>query len=226
MSNSGFGPGALGFFDELADDNSREFWASHLGVFEQEVKAPMATLLESLPEPYQPFRVFRMNRDLRFTKDKSPYKTQHSAISGAGGIDYYVHLDAGGLLAACGIYQMEPDQLERYRAAVDDTRAGRALERILAVLKDTGSADDLGGEALKSAPRGYPRDHPRIDLLRRKGVTTHRTLAGPTLADGAAVRAFVIEAFETAQPLRRWLVKHVGSAAMEGSRSAQQDVSR
>lgn len=208
----GFGPAALRFFDDLEEDNSREFWAAHLDTFEREVKVPMAALLGSLPEPYQPFRVFRMNRDLRFSKDKSPYKTQHSAVHGSGGIDYYVHLDGGGLLAGSGVYQMERDQLERYRAAVDDPRTGRSLERLLDDLGD-GTELGMGAEPLKTAPRGFGRDHPRIDLLRRRGLVAHQVLEGPSLADATTVRAFVVGLFQAAEPLNRWLRRHVGATA-------------
>ena len=132
---SGFRAAATRFFQDLEDDNSREFWLAHADTYEREVKQPMLALLESLPEKYQPFRLYRMNRDLRFTKDKSPYKTQQGAISEADRGDFYVHIDGRGLLVAAGAYQLEPDQLERYRVAVDDARKGRALERILADLE-------------------------------------------------------------------------------------------
>src|SRR5918992_1522715 len=134
-TTSGFSQQATRFFQDLEDDNSREFWNAHSDIYEREVKQPMAELLESLPERYQPFRMFRMNRDLRFTKDKSPYKTQQGAISHAGGRDYYLHHDGTDLLVAAGPYLMEPDQLDRYRAAVDDDRSGQALERLHADLQ-------------------------------------------------------------------------------------------
>ena len=212
MPRGGFRPTALRFFDELEEDNSKKFWTAHVDEFEREVKAPMAALLESLPQPYQPFRVFRMNRDLRFSADKSPYKLQHGATHESGGIDHYVHLDGGGLLAATGIYWMQRDQLVRYRAAVDDTRTGRALERILDQLAAADSVADLGLSPLKTAPRGYARDHPRIDLLRRKGVVAHRTLTGGALGDPEAARGFVVSLFEAAEPLNAWLRRHVGAA--------------
>ncbi len=211
-SSDGFSARTLSFFDELEENNTREFWAANLATFESRVKAPMAELLESLPTAYQPFRVFRMNRDVRFSKDKAPYKTQHGAIHEANGTDHYVHVDAGGLLAACGIYWMEPEQLQRYRAAVDDKRSGAALQRALDhVSAQSVSVENLGLPPLKTAPRGYPKDHPRIELLRRKGVIAHRTLTGPPLADRPAVRDFVVETFEICQPLVSWLRRHVGS---------------
>ena len=79
--NRGFGGQATRFFQNLEEDNSRDFWNAHKDTYEREVKQPMVELLESLPEKCQPFRLFRMNRDLRFTKDRSPYKTQQGAIS-------------------------------------------------------------------------------------------------------------------------------------------------
>src|ERR671912_1838459 len=196
---SGFRAEATQFFADLEDDNSREFWRANAEVFEREVKQPMLALLESLPERYQPFRLYRMNRDLRFTRDKSPYKTQQGALSEAEGGDYYLHVDGAGLLVAAGAYQLEPDQLERFRGAVDDARKGKALERILADLEQQEVATGMGMPALKTAPRGYAKDHPRINLLRRKGLVGSRTLTGTALRDGDGVRDFVVETF-TAWP--------------------------
>jgi uncharacterized protein (TIGR02453 family) len=210
---SGFSAAATRFFQDLEDDNSREFWLANADRYDREVKQPMLALLESLPERYQPFRLYRMNRDLRFTRDKSPYKTQQGAISEAEGSDYYLHLDGSGLLVAAGAYMMEPDQLERFRAAVDDGRKGRALERILADLQQQEIETAVGMPALKTAPRGYPKDHPRIDLLRRKGIVGSRSLTGAALRDGDGVRDFVVATFAACEPLVGWLAKHVGLPA-------------
>ena len=162
-----FTPKATKFFTGLERDNSKEYWTANKGVFESEVKEPMAALVESLPEQFGPFRIFRMNRDIRFSADKSPYKTQHGAAHEVDGTVYYVHLDAHGLMAACGAYMMAPDQLERYREAVAAERTGRALQNILDDLSEHGFEVGHGvSEPLKTAPRGYPKDHPRVDLLR------------------------------------------------------------
>jgi uncharacterized protein (TIGR02453 family) len=210
---SGFRAAATRFFQDLEDDNSREFWLANADRYHREVKQPMLALLESLPERYQPFRLYRMNRDLRFTRDKSPYKTQQGALSEAEGGDYYVHIDGSGLLVAAGAYQLEPDQLERYRAAVDDGRKGKALERILADLEQQELETAMGMPALKTAPRGYAKDHPRIGLLRRKGLVGSRTLTGTALRDGDDVRDFVVDTFTACEPLVAWLAKHVGAPA-------------
>ena len=169
---SGFSPAATEFFEDLEDQNTREFWLAHKDLFEREVREPMAALLDSLPEEYQPFKVFRMNRDIRFSPDKSPYKTMHGAAHGMPGAVHYLHLDASGLMVACGSYMMPPDELERYRQAVAADSSGEELAEILAELGRRRSVhlDPGGAEPLKTAPRGYPRDHPRASLLRQKGV--------------------------------------------------------
>ena len=207
----GFSVKATRFFEDLEDDNTREFWTAHKDVFDREVLRPLNALLESLPEQYQPFRVLRMHRDLRFSKDKSPYKTQQGAMHEADGTVHYLHIGADGLLVAAGLYQMETDQLERFRAAVDDNRAGRRLERLLAELPD-GSVQLFtdGVPPLKSAPRGYPKGHPRIDLLRQKGLIAHRRLNGAGLRRQESLREFVVGTFEACEPLVRWLTRHVG----------------
>jgi uncharacterized protein (TIGR02453 family) len=210
---SGFSAKATRFFQDLEENNSREFWHANADLYDREVKQPMVALLESLPDKYQPFRLYRMNRDLRFTKDKSPYKTQQGALSEAGGGDYYLHVDGAGLLVAAGAYMMEPDQLERYRAAVDDGRKGKALERILTELEQQDIETEMGMPALKSAPRGYAKDHPRIALLRRKGLVGSRSLTGTALRDGERVQTFVVETFAACEPLVAWLGKNVGAPA-------------
>jgi uncharacterized protein (TIGR02453 family) len=213
----GFGPEARSFFEGLENDNSKEYWTANKSVFEEAVKEPMAALVESLPEKYQPLKLFRMNRDIRFSADKSPYKTQHGAAHEAGGTVHYVHVDSGGLMAACGAYMMAPDQLERYRQAVADDTTGVELDSILHRLDQDGFEVGHGmGEALKTAPRGYPKDHPRVDLLRQKALSAHRRLtAASKLRSADAVREFVVETFEACEPLNNWIVTNIGRTTME-----------
>ena len=213
VQEGGFTAKATRFFAGLERDNSKDYWTANKVIFETEVKEPMAALVDSLPERFQPFKTFRMNRDIRFSPDKSPYKTQHGAAHETNGTVYYLHLDARGLMAACGAYMMMPDQLERYREAVADDKTGPQLERILNNLSERGI--DIGHgmtEPLKTAPRGYPKDHPRVDLLRQKAVSAHRGLSGAPLRDADAVRAFVVDTFDACGPLNDWITSNVGSA--------------
>ena len=213
-SVNGFSLAATQFFEDLEDQNTREFWLAHKDMFEREIREPMAALLDSLPEEYQPFKVFRMNRDVRFAADKSPYKTAHGAAHGVPGGVYYLHLDASGLMVACGSYMMPPDQLERYRQAVVDDSSGKELSEILAALRRRRSLSvgPGGAEPLKTAPRGFPRDHPRADLLRQKGLIAARTRVASELQNGVRLRAFVVETFQMCTDLTDWLRRHVGAS--------------
>jgi uncharacterized protein (TIGR02453 family) len=215
----GFTAKATKFFAGLERDNSKDYWTANKAVFESEIKEPMAALVDSLPERFQPFKIFRMNRDIRFSPDKSPYKTQHGAAHEIEGTVYYVHLDAQGLLAACGAYMMAPDQLERYREAVAADATGSALQDILRDLSQRGYEVGHGmTEPLKTAPRGYPKDHPRVDLLRQKAVSAHRRLPGPRVRDGATVRQFVVDTFDACEPLNDWIMSNIGSAQASSRR--------
>ena len=212
---SGFSLAATQFFEDLEDQNTREFWLTHKDVFEREVREPMAALLDSLPEEYQPFKIFRMNRDVRFSADKSPYKTAHGAAHGMPGAVCYLHLDASGLMVACGNYTMSQDELERYREAVAGDSSGAELSEVLAAL---GRRKSLrigpgGAEPLKTAPRGFPRDHPRADLLRQKGIIAARTRPPSDLQNGPRLRSFVLETFEMCADLIGWLRRYVGGSA-------------
>jgi uncharacterized protein (TIGR02453 family) len=212
---SGFRPAATHFFEDLEDQNTREFWLANKEVFDREVREPMAALLDSLPEEYQPFKVFRMNRDVRFSADKSPYKIMHGAAHGIPGAVHYLHLDASGLMVACGNYMMQSEELERYRLAVADDASGEELTEILAALRRRRSLEvgPGGPEPLKTVPRGYPRDHPRAALLRQKGLIAMRTRPASELQNGPRLRSFVLETFEMCSDLTDWLGRYVGGTS-------------
>jgi uncharacterized protein (TIGR02453 family) len=122
-------------------------------------------------------KVFRIHRDVRFSKDKAPYKTHiggYVALEGGGRgpsavAPLYLHLGAGERFAAAGHYLMDAPQLARFRAAVLDEGSGRALAAILAGLVRSGFVVG-SSETLKKVPRGIEPAHPRADLLRRKGL--------------------------------------------------------
>jgi uncharacterized protein (TIGR02453 family) len=160
-------------------------------------------------------RVFRQQRDLRFTPDKTPYKTRtYGVIHGTSvpGAGLYAQLSATGLYAGTGYYRLARDQLERYRAAVADDEAGPRLEAVAAAARDAGL--DVVGESLRTTPRGYPREHPRIELLRRRALIAGRARGG----DGGIGRADALDhvagAWRAAEPLNAWLDEHVGPSAL------------
>ncbi|GAC1506779.1 MAG: DUF2461 domain-containing protein [Ktedonobacteraceae bacterium] len=208
----GFPPEALTFFAGLEADNSRAYWQANKAQWEDKVRGPMVAYLEAFSQEFQPFHIFRPNRDVRFSKDKSPYKTQIGAVSeGKGGEVYYVHLSTWGLFAACGYYMFAKDQLERYRAAVDDERHGPKLEVIIQGLREKGSKVSPGGaEPLKTIPRGYPKEHPRAELLRWKGMIVSEEFGTPPwlYTDEAVGRVEAL--WRITEPLNAWLGTYVG----------------
>src|SRR5438132_8989100 len=169
MTFRGWPAEALEFFEELEADNSKPFWQRNKAVYETLVRAPMEELLAELEPEWGEGRIFRPYRDVRFSADKSPYKTSMAAVVGDG----YIQLTADGLGAGSGMWEMAPDQLERYRQAVSEDRTGSALVRIVAKARAAG-LEVTGHDVLKTTPKGYPKDHARIELLRYKGLITWR----------------------------------------------------
>jgi uncharacterized protein (TIGR02453 family) len=208
---SGFSQQAIDFYAELAVDNSKEFWQAHKAVYDGEVRDPMLALLDALEPEFGAGKVFRPYRDTRFSHDKTPYKTHQGAFVGISpGVGYYVQLDATGLLVGGGYHAHEPSQVERYRQSVDDDRTGTELERILAALDQ---ADfDIEGTQLKTKPRGYAADHPRIELLRYKEVMAIKPLGVPRWLGTTRTVDEVRDGWRAVRPLNEWVHKNVGAA--------------
>jgi len=209
----GFGDDALAFYDGLEADNSKTYWIDHQEVFERAVRGPMLALLADLEPEFGVAKVFRPHRDVRFSADKSPYKTQLGAVvhTGSGTPDgggLYVALSACGLFAGGGYYQLAKDQLERYRAAVIDDAAGRTLKRITDTL--AGAGLELSGQTLLRSPRGVDPNHPRIDLLRRKGLAAGIDLGAPDWLATPACRDQVAGVWRRLAPMLAWLAAQVG----------------
>ncbi len=211
MSFQGWPEEALDFYDGLEADNSKTYWLAHKHIYEASVLAPMAELLAELEPEHGEGRIFRPYRDVRFSRDKSPYKTAIGAHLGEG----YVQFSAAGLAAGNGMYGMAADQLEKYRSAVAADSSGAALEQAVAELRQHDIAVQ-GRDSLKTAPRGYQPDHPRIELLRHKGLVAWKEWpVEPWLATSAA-RDAVAGFLVASRPLGSWLTEHVGPSAEPG----------
>ncbi len=208
MAFRGWPAEALEFFEGLEADNTKTYWQRNKPVYERIVRAPMEELLAELEPEWGPARLFRPYRDVRFSADKSPYKTHIGAMVGDG----YVQLSADGLAAGSGMWEMAPDQLDRYRRAVDRDRTGRALARIVTAAREAG-LEVTGHGALKTAPRGYPKDHPRVELLRFKGIVTWRAWPAGAWLGTARAKERVVELFRLSVPLNEWLRANVGAPA-------------
>jgi uncharacterized protein (TIGR02453 family) len=209
MAFRGWPAEALEFFEGLEADNTKNYWQRNRQVYDTRVRAPMQELLDELAPEFGEGRIFRPYRDIRFSSNKSPYKTNIAATIGDG----YVQLDANGLGAGSGMWEMAPDQLERYRAAVSEGRSGGKLDDLVGKARSAG-LEVTGHEVLKTAPKGYPKDHSRIELLRYKGLITWREWpAAAWLGTGRAMDR-VVEFFRLSKPLNEWLRRHVGSSTL------------
>jgi uncharacterized protein (TIGR02453 family) len=201
---SGFGEGAVEFYDGLIVDNSKAYWVDQREIYESHVRGPMQALLTELEAEFGAGKVFRPYRDVRFSNDKTPYKSHCGATAGP----YYVQLGADGLMAAGGYYQMASDQVARFRAAVDDDRRGTDLEKRLAAAQAGGIT--VAGDMLKTRPRGVDLDHPRLELMRHKGLYGWRRWSPDDVLHEAGTVQRVAETWRTLRPLTEWLADHVG----------------
>lgn len=207
----GFPPEALDFWAGLEADNSKAYWTAHREAYRDHVRGPMEAFVAECAD-LGPFHIFRPHRDVRFSRDKTPYKTHIGAVTETeGGGLYYVQLSAAGLFAAAGYHQMARDQLERYREAVTGG-AGGELQAVVRELRAARYA--IGGEALKTAPRGYPKDHPRVALLRHKGLTMGRDFPPARWLHTRSALDRVRAVWAASAPLQAWLDRHVGPSRL------------
>jgi uncharacterized protein (TIGR02453 family) len=203
-------PAALEFLRELEANNEREWFKANRARYDGDLVVPATALAAELGHLGTP-HFFRPYNDTRFHA-RPPIKEQLGVAIGYGAAGgFYVELSLDGLLVAAGLHHPSSDQLDRFRAAIDDGRRARAFERAVAAASEAGL--QLSAPALKRAPRGYPPDHPRIDLLRRRELTVHcRHELEPWLHELRCTE-IVRSQLEAARPLVAWLAEHVGPAA-------------
>ncbi len=216
MAFTGFPPEAIEFYEQLGADNSKAFWADNKQRFEAHVKVPMTALTEALDD-HGPFKMFRPHNDLRFSKNKPPYKTHQGAYGESeAGSGYYMHLSADGLMAGSGYYFMGKDQLKRFRDAVVADATGEEIEALVAAAEQHRYEVGAIGE-LKTAPRGYDRDHPRIGLIRRKGLMLSKDFGAPTWLHTRQAEKKIRECWDGARDVCDWLDAHVGPSTLPPS---------
>ncbi|MDQ6712195.1 MAG: DUF2461 domain-containing protein [Candidatus Dormibacteraeota bacterium] len=202
---------ALQFFHGLKRDNSKAFFESHRQVYEEQVRQPMEGLLAEIERDVGPeveVKIFRLNRDLRFSPDKRPYKEHLGAyVSSARAVGLYLQFSNDGVYLAIGAHEMAPDQLTRFRDAVAG-KEGEKLARIVAALVKDGY--QVTEPSFKRVPTGYPADHPRGELLRCRGLMASRNWKpGPWLHTVEA-KERVRQAIKDSKALSGWLDAQVG----------------
>jgi uncharacterized protein (TIGR02453 family) len=206
----GWPPAALAWFDDLAANNSREWFHEHRATYDAAVRGPLELLLDEVRDEFGDGIVSRPNRDTRFSKDKTPYKLQiYARLPRADGAVFYVSLRSEGLFVGGGVYLPDRSRLATMRAAIADDRTGAELARIVEALEGQG-IELLEDGALKTAPKGYAVDHPRIRLLRLPHLAAGRLHPpGPWLHTRAALDR-VVDGWRAVCPLVDWVGDHLG----------------
>ena len=209
MEFTGFPIAALDFYDDLELDNTKSFWTAHRDVYEESVRAPMLALTAALAAEFGEAKVFRPYRDLRYAHrrsgDQVPYKNHQGAfVAAAPATGWYVEVGAPGVRIGAGFYEASSERLAAIRRAIDDPVAGARLEQVLAGLRRRGWT--VGGDRLKTSPRGWPADHPRIDLLRHRSLTVGRSYGFDERIHTRGLLADVRRDWRAARPLVEWVV--------------------
>jgi uncharacterized protein (TIGR02453 family) len=202
VSEAYFDDELAGFFAGLRRNNSKEWFDAHRDEWERVVRIPIERLLEEAEKQYGPGKVLRPNRDVRFSRDKSPYRTSAAMVAGL----MYLRASDEGLELGGGLYQPTREQLSTARTVIDERpHAAAALEEILDDLEGQGYT--ITGPSLRTAPKGFARDHPRIALLRLQSFAALRQL--PL----SASRETIASTWDETQPLIRWIRKWVDGGA-------------
>jgi uncharacterized protein (TIGR02453 family) len=202
----GFPVAALDFYDDLEVDNTKSFWEANKATYDEKVRAPMVALTTALAPEFGEAKVFRPYRDVRFAKDKTPYKTHQGAFVGVGAATgWYVEVAAPGVRVGGGVYEMGGERLAAMRDAMADDKQGKVLQRILRDLERGGF--EVAGERLKTAPRGYEKDHPRIELLRMKTVLGMKSYGFEPFIHTAELLDRVREDWRRLRPLVSWIAE-------------------
>lgn len=210
----GFPPELFTFFEGLHEDNSKDYWNANKTVWHEQVRKPMLTLLCELREEFGPMRMFRPNRDVRFAKDKSPYKLWAGATSesrAVGGIGYYLEVSTAGIVTGYGAMAMARDQLQRFRAAIDEATSGREFEKLRAGLTRRSLPITSGIDPpLNRAPSGYLSTHPRSEILRWKGAAVVQQYDKADWIHTPLALDKIRTIWSGARPLKDWLDRHIG----------------
>lgn len=205
---TGFPVAALDFYDDLEMDNTKSFWEAHKATYLEQVRAPMIALTDALAQEFGAAKVFRPYRDVRFAKDKMPYKTHQGAFVAVGPASgWYVEVAAPGVRIGGGVYEASGERLAALREAMADDRTGARLQRIRRDLERAGFTVD--GERLKTSPRGFDKDHPRIELLRMKTVLGMRSYGFEPFVHTPELLDRVRADWRTLRPLVNWLADAV-----------------
>jgi uncharacterized protein (TIGR02453 family) len=200
---TGFPPDAFKFFANLAKHNNRDWFQAHKDVYERACREPMKALMAAIDPPFGAGWLSRINNDMRFNRDRAPYKTRiEASVKG-----HYVSVGAQGMYVGTGIYKPEPAMLRQLREAMAADASGRKLQAIVTALRRKGCTVSTH-EASAGPPRGYQADHPRIELLKMKDIHAGRMLEPSVLSTPKAL-THVKKVMVDLKPFHAWIQTHV-----------------
>lgn len=208
MAFTGFPAEGFAFYEQLAAHNTKAWWAEHRSTYDEAIKAPMTALLAELEGEFGEGKVYRPYRDTRFSKDKAPLKDHQGAVVMIeDAVGYYVQVSAAGLMVGGGLYAPAPAQLARLRGAIASP-AGVTLESELARLRR--GRWEIDGSPLKTRPKGYAAEAPRLDLLRMTRVVALKTYDDPKTLESRKALDVVRRDWRAIAPMMDWLADHAG----------------
>ena len=220
----GIGAGAGRLIAELAHRQDKAWYTAHKAEIDARVYAPLRALFDEARPLVQRFyprqevtaKIFRIHRDVRFSNDKTPYKDHASGVllvgaqkeptRAAGALYLQVGPDEGG---AAGMWSMEGDALARYRKAVLDARRGPQVEKLLRPLLARGYSITSAAQLVR-APKGVDPAHPRVGLLRHKGLALDFPPIPRQVRHSKALLGWCVERAREVAPLLRWLLEAAG----------------
>ena len=209
MELSGIPAEAFDFYDALTADNSKAFWVDHKQEYERFVKEPLLSLAVNLEPEFGKAHLYRPYRDLRFSKDKTPYNDhQGMFVESNNGLGWYLQINTSGLMIAGGWYMSDAVQLRNYRERIGGDGRAPKLRQFLSEIEDQGF--EIGGERLKTKPRGVAGDHPDLDLLRYKSIYASRQWAPSAWMGTKKCETRIAEGWRALTPWMDWQAKLVG----------------
>jgi uncharacterized protein (TIGR02453 family) len=210
----GFPVEMVEFFKGLEKNNNRDWFQPRKSIYEEKVKAPMIDLVTAVNEAMLKFApdnivdpakaIYRIYRDTRFSKDKTPYKTHIGAIFPRRGMDrhgsggYYFGVSHKEIEIAGGLYMPSPEQLKLIRGTLAERH--REFTKLAGAKKVVELVGKLGGETLSRVPKGYPADHPAADLIRMKHWVYFATLP-PASATTPGIVKEIVDRFKAMAPV-------------------------
>lgn len=219
MHFRGINKNVFQFLQGLELDNSKTYWNEHQATWQGVVRPTMQALIEELEPFFGKIRMYRPNRDVRFSHDKTPYKTWVGITTqgtGLGGIGLFFAIEPRGIRFSAGAGAFASDQVKEYRRALDNPVAGNEFERITNTIRTLGY-DVSSGRApqLKRMPRGYDSSHPRAKFLKWRGVVARERIQLTDWIYTAALVDKVIETWSHGLPLVEWIQTNVGPTEMK-----------